>query len=76
VEINIVCPYRHAERRTIFHHSGAGLATGQIISLPVSRLDLHQHKEYPSFRGEREFKSLPPGYDFSEALVQQLAKFG
>lgn len=72
----VVCPYRHAARRIIFQHAGAGLATGQIITLPVSRLDLHQHRAYPLFKGEKEFKSLPPGYDFSEVLVQQLAKLG
>jgi hypothetical protein len=72
----VVSPYRHAERRIIFQHSGAGLATGQIISLPIARLDLHQHQEYPLWNGEKEFKSLPPGYIFSETLVQQLAKLG
>ncbi len=69
-----VTPYRHAERRTIYQHSGAKLLTGQIISLPVSALDMHQHGESPIWNGEREFKSLPPGYDFSTALVQKLAK--
>lgn len=72
----VVSPYRHAERRTIFQHAGAGLATGQIITLPVARLDLHQHGEFPQWRGEKEFKSLPPGYAFSETLIRQLAKLG
>jgi hypothetical protein len=71
----VVCPYRHAERRIIFQHAGAGLATGQIITLPVSRLDLHQHQAYPLFKGERSLRAFRP-VTTSEALVQQLAKLG
>jgi len=71
-----VSPYRHAERRTIYQHTGAELLTGQIINLPVSRLDLHQHGESPLWNGEKEFKSLPPGYEFSVDLIKRLAKLG
>lgn len=71
-----VTPYRHADRRVIYQHAGAGLATGQIIELPVSRLDLHQHRQYPIWRGEKEFKNLPPGFDFSVDLIEKLSKIG
>src|SRR3546814_5336832 len=42
-----VSPYRQPERRTIYQHAGAGLATGQLIELPVAPLDLHQSHSDP-----------------------------
>ncbi len=70
-----VSPYRLSEKRTIYHHAGARLATGQIIELPVAALSLHQNR-MPAADGEKTFKSLPPGYDFSVALFDQSAKIG
>ena len=72
----VVAPYRRAERRTIYQHAGAGLTTAQIVTLPVARLDSHQNLEFPVIDGEKEFKSLPPGYKYSAPLVQMLAKLG
>lgn len=63
-----VSPYRLPERRTVYQHAGAGLATGQIIELPVSQLALHQLGQDPLIDGMKAFKSLPPGYDFSALL--------
>lgn len=71
-----VSPFRLPERRTIYHHAGPGLATGQIIELPVSNLDEHQHVHYPQIDGVNEFKSLPPGYSFSVSLFERSAKLG
>lgn len=69
-----VSPYRLSERRTIYQHAGAGLATAQIIELPVERLSLHQTGHDPLKDGIKEFKSLPPGYKFSVVLLEKLAK--
>ena len=71
-----VSPYRLSERRTIYQHAGLGLATGQIINLPVERLGLHQNGGDPLKDGVKEFKSLPPGYQFSVVLLEKLAKLG
>jgi hypothetical protein len=68
-----VSPYRLSERRTIYQHAGSGLSTAQIIDLPVASLDLHQHGADPLRDGEREYKSLPPGYSFSVILIEKLA---
>lgn len=64
-----ISPYRLPERRTIYQHTGAGLATGQIITLPVSTLDLHQQGADPHLDGVKVFKSLPPGYNSFLSLV-------
>lgn len=65
-----VSPYRRPERRTVYRHSGAGLATSQIISLPVAPLREHQAGRAPPDTPERErFKSLPPGYSSPAALA-------
>lgn len=63
-----VSPYRLPERRTIYQHAGPGLATGQVIELPVGPLDSHQNGNGPMLKGVNEFKSLPPGYRLSAAL--------
>jgi hypothetical protein len=67
-----VSPYRLPERRTIYQHSGAGLATAQVIEVPVSRLDEHQHLNYPQSDGVNLFKSLPPGYEFAAPLYRHI----
>jgi predicted amidohydrolase len=69
-----VSPYRLSERRTIYRHAGPGLATGQVIELPVAELDLHQRGGNPLKDGVKAFKSLPPGYEVSVVLLEQLAK--
>jgi predicted amidohydrolase len=67
-----VSPYRRPERRTVYRHSGAGLATSQIISLPVASLHEHQAGQTPSNTPERErFKSLPPGYSAPAVPVRE-----
>jgi hypothetical protein len=68
-----VSPYRLSERRTIYQHAGPSLATAQIIDLPVASIDLHQHGLDPKKDGEKEFKSLPPGYRLSVVLIEKLA---
>lgn len=68
-----VSPYRLPERRTIYQHAGAGLATAQIIEIPVSSLDEHQHRNYPQLDNVNVFKSLPPGFDFSVSLFPYTA---
>lgn len=67
-----VSPYRLPERRTIYQHSGAGLATAQVIEVPVSKLDEHQHRNYPQHEHVNVFKSLPPGYDFAVPLYEHV----
>lgn len=57
-----VSPYRLPEKRTIYQHSGSGLATAQIIEVPVAHLDAHQHGASPKSDGVNLFKSLPPGF--------------
>ena len=69
-----VSPYRLSERRTIYQHAGPRLATAQIIEMPVERLHLHQKGGDPLKDGIKEFKSLPPGFQFSVALLEKLAK--
>ncbi|WP_160731771.1 carbon-nitrogen hydrolase family protein [Aurantiacibacter arachoides] len=69
-----VSPYRLSERREIYHHAGPKLATGQIIELPVATLDQHQRGRTPLKDKVPEYKSLPPGYDLSVVLLDQLAK--
>ncbi|RYG99462.1 MAG: hypothetical protein EON58_03865 [Alphaproteobacteria bacterium] len=68
-----ISPYRLAERRTIYQHAGARLATAQIIELPVSSIDLHQHGVDPILNGVKEYKSLPPGYRSSISLEKHIA---
>lgn len=68
-----VSPYRLPEKRTIYNHAGPKLATGQIIELPVAALSLHQNGSPPP-GGDKIFKSLPPGYQFSVDLFEQSAK--
>lgn len=67
-----VSPYRRSESRTIYQHAGPGLATAQIIELPVERLHLHQNGGNPMKDGVKEFKSLPPGYQVAEVLLKKL----
>lgn len=67
-----VSPYRLPEKRTIYQHSGAGLATAQIIEVPVARLDEHQHLNYPQDEHVNVFKSLPPGYAFTIPIYGHL----
>lgn len=68
-----VSPYRLPEQRLIYSHSGAGLATGQIIELPVASLDMHQN--YSGHNGSgKEFKSLPPGYKSPVAALFKTEK--
>jgi hypothetical protein len=69
-----VSPYRQPERRTIYQHAGAGLATGQIIELPVAPLDLHQSHSDPMSDGEKAFKSLPPGYRLPVVPISKAEK--
>ncbi len=69
-----VSPYRLPERRTIYQHAGPGLATGQVIELPVGPLDSHQNNNGPILNGVKEFKSLPPGYSLSVALEKVTEK--
>lgn len=66
-----VSPYRYSERRTIYRHAGPGLATMQVIDLPVAPLDLHQHDQPPLKDGKKEFKSLPPGFIGAEKLLKK-----
>ncbi len=66
-----VSPYRLPERRTIYQHSGAGLATAQVIELPVASLDAHQNRNYPQVENVNLFKSLPPGYDSAASLYEK-----
>ncbi|HUE79659.1 MAG TPA: hypothetical protein VMN38_08510 [Sphingomicrobium sp.] len=68
-----VSPYRFPERRTVYQHSGAGLATAQIIEVPVAKLDEHQHGNYPQMESVNLFKSLPPGYNFAVSLYEHVA---
>lgn len=65
-----VSPYRLPERRTIYQHAGAQLATAQIIELPVSNLDEHMNRNYPQIDSVNVFKSLPPGYHFPVPLFE------
>lgn len=67
-----VSPYRLPERRTIYQHSGAGLATAQIIEVPVAKLDEHQHLNYPQDEHVNVFKSLPPGYESAVSIYQHV----
>lgn len=67
-------PYRLSERRTIYQHAGARLATGQIIELPVASLHMHQNRSSPATSRDNEFKSLPPGYRGSVALAAVASK--
>jgi hypothetical protein len=69
-----VSPFRLPERRTIFQHAGAGLATVQVIELPVADLNLHQKGDGPLEGDQKVFKSLPPGYRFSVELLEQLTR--
>ncbi len=66
-----VSPYRFSERRTIYRHVGGNLATAQIIDLPVASLDMHQHYRDPLLDGVKEYKSLPPGYEYSGTLGEK-----
>jgi hypothetical protein len=68
-----VSPYRFPERRTIYQHSGAGLATAQVIEVPVAKLDEHQNRNYPQVENVNLFKSLPPGYNFAASLYEHVA---
>ena len=65
-----VSPYRQPERRTIYQHSGARLATAQVIELPVAPLDSHQNAAPPKMDGIDVFKSLPPGYMGGASLTE------
>lgn len=66
-----VSPFRLPERRMIYQHCGPQLATGQIIELPVAKLDNHQHGHNPLIDGAKEFKSLPPGYSNKSRLKKK-----
>lgn len=71
-----ISPYRLSERRTIYHHAGPGLMTGQIIELPVAPLDAHQNEAPPQYGGSNEFKSLPPGFLTVVELTPQHGSIG
>jgi len=53
-------PHYTPVRRVIYQHSGSNLATAQVVEVPVRTLFEHQRK--PPRPGQKEFKSLPPGY--------------
>ena len=52
-----VAPLREPYRRIVYKHSGQGLATSQVIELPLASLQTHQETGSVDF-----FKSLPPGF--------------
>ena len=70
-----VSPYYRPERRTVYRHIGAELATSQIISLPVAALYEHQRLggHVPGTPEHERFKSLPPGYADAVPLKKEAA---
>lgn len=64
-----VSPYRFAERRAVYRHVGANLATLQVITLPVASLDMHQRAD-AGVIDPKEYKSLPPGYSHGTEFLK------
>ena len=63
-----VAPFREQYRRTVYSHSGQGLAASQVIELPLAELKAHQVTG-----ADAAFKSRPPGFVSVVALTNRTA---
>jgi len=57
----VISPYDKHWKRTLYQHKGRGLASVQIVRLPVAGLDAAQHG-IPAEDAEEALKPPPPGF--------------